>query len=176
MSASRLPDACLSGQVHGPGGSGLPKNGHQGTWTLVSPTWSKYLKKSITWLSRHPARVMWGFWIRRYSKKVFQSRPFCDSYRPSGAGDEFRSDGAVANGPSPLFGSDLLCLDLPATDAKAIIKNLSVLAFWVIYMTVKSKHPSYFQELTTFSSLETRKETPSHSALKSPLTLSFLVG
>ena len=43
---------------------------------------------------------------------------------------------AVANGPSPLFGSDLLCLDLPATDAEAIIKNLSVLAFWVIYMTV----------------------------------------
>ncbi|KAL0013071.1 hypothetical protein SO802_000140 [Lithocarpus litseifolius] len=58
MSASRLPHACLSGQVHEPGGYALPKNGHPGRWTLVFPNWSKYLKKSITWLSRHPARVM----------------------------------------------------------------------------------------------------------------------
>ena len=129
----RLP--LVSGQAHGPGGSGLPKNGHPVRWTLVFPNWSKYIKKSSTWLSRHPDGAMGGLWFLRYCPKVFQSRRFCDSYRLSGAGDEFGSDVAVANGPSPLFGSDLLCLDLPATDAEAIIKNLSVLAFWVIYMT-----------------------------------------
>ena len=135
MSASRLPHACLSGQAHGAGGFWWPKNGHPVVWTLVFPNRSKYLKKSSTWFLLHPPRVTGGSRFRRYCKKVFQSRRFFDSYRLSCAGDEFGSDGAVANGPSPLFGSDLLCLDLPATDAEAIIKNLSVLAFWVIYMT-----------------------------------------
>ena len=135
MSASRLPVECLSEQVHGSGDSGLPKNGHTVRWTVIFPNWFKELKNSFTWKLRHPARVIGGFWFSRYCMKVSQSRSFCDSYRLSGAGDEFGSDGAVANGPSPLFGSDLLCLDLPTTDAEAIIKNLSVLAFWVIYMT-----------------------------------------
>ena len=106
MSASRLPDECLSGQVHGSGDYGLPKNGHAVRWTMIFPNWSKYLKNSATWFSLHSARVTGGSRFRRYCKKVFQSRRFCDSYRLSGAGDGFGTDGAVANGPSPLFVSD----------------------------------------------------------------------
>ena len=127
MSRSKLLHASLSGQAHGAGGFGWPKNGHPVRWTLVCPNWSKFLKKSSTWFSLHSARVIGGFWFPRYRKKMFQYRRFSSSGESR---ERIGTAEAVANEPSSLFGSDLLGLDLSATDAESIIKNLGVLAFW----------------------------------------------
>ena len=80
MSASRLPQACLSGQVHGPAGSGWPKNSQPCKCTLVFPNWSRYLRKSNTWLKLHCYNGTGGLWFLKYCPKVFQSRRFWDSY------------------------------------------------------------------------------------------------
>lgn len=86
MRASRLPQACLSGQAQGAGGSGCPKKTHPCKWTLVFPNWSRYRRNSITWLQLQWDIGTAGLWFFKYCKKVFQSLLFWDSYRLSGGG------------------------------------------------------------------------------------------
>jgi len=80
MRASRLPQACFRGQVQGPGGSTWPKKRHPWACTLVFPNWSKYLRKSRTWLELHCESATGGLWFLKYCPKVFQSLLFWDSY------------------------------------------------------------------------------------------------